>query len=411
MKKIITFVLPVLMLFVCFFVVGCNSETGKKDLTISNFESYESIAIGISNPQSSLSSFVSTLNTQSDENKNNGKPILIGKTNDGFYKEIRFEEDDSFISTYGISAVQNLGQFLFLNYSQDYTGEVSNTINNTSSDLQYVLDTKSGKMFDITEEKINLYTSGCYAVNENAFYSFPSKTNNNSFYKYSIIDNQLKVQEIFNLNKFKDFGYLKDVDRYGNVYSTNDYILTVDGKLSKLDDPIILAKNNIAYINNTQWINSQGIVEKAQFVPNSFINIPEKYCIYKNNNVQYYRQPDTNDNYSNLIIKYTFDNDIEYEVETIYMEDFEDNSGVVIKNRIYFKSEADIFFINIENGLKTTIISDYFFNKIYSDNQNNLIFEGIDENLNNIVGIINWDNSVTIGITPKQFEIYFIEAL
>lgn len=406
MKKLLTFFLclcfmsPITLIF-----CGCGVvKPTQKVLTITNFSNYVSLSVGFAN-QSRAANY-SSQNVKI-------KAQLLGKNQNGIYEQIQFKEDSEFTSVYNISAIEKLGSFIFINYCKDYSGQIYTTFNNTPQDYGFVIDSKSGKMFDITEEDINIFTQGCYCTYEDSFYT----TKNDKLYKYSIEDEKLKSELIIDLNKVPSFGSPFMVDKYGNIFSGTDivkthYVYTTKGALVKLDCDVKMGMNNIVYTNNNQWFNSEGVIEDADFIPSDFTNISieyqDDYFLYNKDNTYYYRQYDKENN--GEIIKYEKLNDIEYNVEIIQMEKYEGDKdkGVIVNDRIYFLNSEEVYYIDIKNGYYHAINSDYIFNKIYTDNQGHVIFEGVDQYLNDIVGEIHNDDTVTIGLTPREFEIYFI---
>lgn len=401
---------------------ACNDNKPLLNLSIANYAHYESIVIGSHN--NLLDSYsVSTNNKKlAKSQSNNQRPQLLGKLTNGEYKEVDFEEDTDLTSYYAISAVKNLNDFLILVYSKDYYGDVKTEIQTYSSDdYMLALYKPTGKIFDITQYKINVYTQGIYSISNNSFFTI---SNDSRFIlKFTVINNKLEIKEIVDRTKVSAFNSYYISDKYGNIYSLKgnqdyQYMITTKGLLKKLDENIKIGVNGIAYINN-KWINAQGELEDATFIPTDWINpLMNNFgfqgynnLIYKENNDFYYRLTLSNGEKSNEIIKISFKDDIQYTIEKIQLEKYEKDSGVIVRDRIYFLKDSEVYYVNIKDGSYISLNSDYLFNKIYTNNQGDIIFEGVDNYLNEITGVILQNGSIVIGIEPKEYTIFYVDSL
>lgn len=414
MKKFLVISFLVCLMIVCPMMVACSGEQLPLSLTIANFDNYQSISVGVENTQSSRVLL-------SNGNNQKRKPHLVGKRKDGSFEKISFEEQkdgQKIVNNYGIVAIKNVGSFFILKYALGYTGEVSNEISSWGSgDILYALHKKSGKMFDISNNPVNVFTRGVYCVSGDDSFFALELLGDKKISKFSVVDGELEVKEVLDLSKFNAFSCQFVADKYGNMFSRNGYILTTQGELSVFDTDVKIAKNGIAYVGN-KWVTAEGVLEDAEFVPNDMTNLnfaddyygEEKYLVYQEANTSYYRSTQTSEQ-SGKIYKYTFTNEIEYTLEIINLQKYEDKTGVIIKDRIYFLDSTEIYYVNVNDGSFVSISSDYFFNKIYTDNQDNIIFEGIDNYLNDVVGIVSQNDIVSVGITPKQFEIFYISPI
>ncbi|MBQ2713372.1 MAG: hypothetical protein IJF22_00200 [Clostridia bacterium] len=422
MKKIFSFAVILCMLIFCVpLSAACTPETPlheKIDLTIKNYSNYDGLSIGF---QNQTMQGMSLLSNESEETVNS-KLKLLGKHKDGYYEEIQFEEenDGEIITTqYNIHAIQDVGPFLFVGYTNyPNVTTLSYKINNSNYGTKYLylIDKDSGKMFDITGHHINLYTHGMHCYSENALFctfgDFAGIT------KLSVKNNLLNIEEFLDTSKLLSFEFPIMTDKFNHLYSTpksgsnQRFMISSQGQLSQISNAQ-LGANNIMYIGN-QWINENGELTTATFVPENFTNLRHQSTIdanvtllYQNNNTYYYRK-----NTENKIIKYTFVNDIEYTIEEITMQNhIRGTNGVALGQKLYFLSETSIFYIDIPTGQQTTITSQYFFNKLYLNAENELIFEALDSSLNDVKGIINPDDTIEVGITQKDFKIYFIAPI
>ena len=427
MKKILTLSLMICFVLACCPIfVACNAPLEPINLTIANYSKYQSLTVGVeAEPTSTVSGMSFMSNTTQ-----NKKPQLIGKRADGSFEKISFEEEQegkTITNNYGIMSAYSMGDFLFLTYVRNYTGKVynehSNLFSSDNSHYTFVLEKTSGKMFDITQENLEISCgSSTSGVSENSF--FATSWMKNKIFRYTIVDGQLEANEILDKNKFTDFGNEFFVDRYNNIYSKNGYMISASGKMSSISTSFKIAKNNIVYVDN-KWVNATGELEDATFIPNDFTNlnytytsysnqmssfVNERFLVFKEGNVSYYRNYNESPDCSK-IYKYEFINDIEYTVEVINLEQFETNQGIILNDRIYFLNGTEVYYTNIKTGEATSISSEYFFNKIYTNNQGEIIFEGVDSYLDDVIGVISINDTVSVGVTPKQFEIYYIEAI
>lgn len=106
----------------------------------------------------------------------------------------------------------------------------------------------------------------------------------------------------------------------------------------------------------------------------------------------------------------TFQDDIFYTITNIYLEDYSDEY-VVANDRIYFLDQAELFYVNIEDGVKTIVNSEYLFNHISSDSRGNVVFSAIDNNLNVVNGIINSDNTCTVNVSDNGYKISCVNPI
>ena len=423
MKKFLTIGLLIcFMLLGSFTLVGCNSSKHSDlNLTISNYESYTSLSVGTVN-----NSTMRTNAMTSASNKDHKKTYLLGKDEEGHLRKIDFEEDKTFTESYNVVAVKDLGNFLILLYSSHYVDNIAQEINSYSlSDYFFALYKPTGKMYDITKYQVNVYTMGVYSATDNSFYSIIRKNQDTIICQFSVENNILQVKERFNTSLVLDFGATFMADKYGNIFSTHNgasyvsrYIITANDKIKKLDVKVDIAINGIAYTKNG-YFNENGDLIYTDRIPSLknpyFVNksyVGNKFLIYTNDNASYFRQVN-NSSYDmpGEIIKCEFHSDNTFTITSIQMEKFEKNSGIVIKDRIYFLNGSEIYYINITDGSYTSITSEYIFNKMYTDNQDTIIFEAVNEDMDLIVGTISYDGNISIGVQEKEYAVEYVFPL
>lgn len=461
MKKTWTLILSV-CLAVCvlcsgFALTACDSERKKLDLTISNYAEYDGLMAGV--PSDSYVSPAAKTVFRAEAYKEKKKmPKLYGRRKDGSYEQIEFEEENDITTKYGLYSMQKVGDFVLMSYSKNYTGEVYKIFQD-SGYYNFLMDTRSGKLFDISELGISAAHYGCFSFSEGAIFVGLTEEIAPFEYKeylckFSVVGGMLEVKKIMERNDGGDVFSFYTADKYGNLYSLRsnqqNYIYTKYGVLEKLDHNIFIAANGIAYqvewseddsdYKFTKWINSYGETENAEFVPESLYNILDSNGIIftrcfdekgklRTVNEYSYGYMITGDNrpylyseenvfycfQSGQIVKYEFIDDVRYEVEFIDLEKCESYNGgdntVYAGERVYFLNSEEVYYINMKDGSAHTLSSGYIFKKIYSDNQGGIIFEGLDERLNTVTGMIGADDSVTVGITPREYEIFYIASL
>ena len=428
MKKILTVCLLCCLLFVgTFTLVGCNNSNEHKDmnLSISNYENYTSLSVGQINETYTMQNS-NSLSISMMSNKKNKKTYLLGKDKDGSFKKIDFNENNQFIERYNVVAVKDIGNFLILLYSQNFVDNVATEITGYGfDDYFFALYKPTGKLFDITKYHINVFTMGVYSAYGNSFFSISYKNNDEIIYQFSVENNILKIEERFNMSLVSDFGVTFITDKYGNIFSTHNgatnisrYIITANGKIQKLNENVNIAVNGVAYTNNAYFDENGNLIETEQipslinpyYINKSFVG--NKFLIYSNNNVSYFRQiSNSSSDRPGEIIKCEFNSDNSYTITTIEMQKYEKDNGVIIKDRIYFLNGSEIYYVNIIDGTYNSISSDYIFNKMYTDNQDSIIFEAINENMDIVIGNISYDGNISVGIQEKEYSVEYVFPL
>ena len=419
MKKILSLALMGLMVLCLPMMTACSGHK-TVNLTIANFANYDRLSVGYQN-QIATASTLSTVEGTADTFATKKKLKLLGKHKDGYYEQVEFEEEQdgkTITKNYHINSIDDIGPFLFVGYTKHQPAELKLNLAHTDN-YSYVLalDKSTGKMFDISDYSIIISRVNSYSASPNALFTTGTSSGKTTIIKMYVTNNTLHVEEI--LERPTDFnldGWL--VDKYNNMFfqslqdDTKTYVLTSQGQLKTLTNATF-AFNDIMYVGN-QWVNANGELENATFVPDDFINLKVEAemnyrCkfLYQENNNFYYRNST-----ENKIVKYSFTNDIEYSIEIIEMQNcLINNSGIAFDKKLYFRSGTEVFYVDITTGQAKTLSSDYFFNKLYIENDA-LIFEALDTYRNNVKGEIDpITDEVTIGVTPKQYEIFYIAAL
>ncbi|MGN1077158.1 MAG: hypothetical protein ACI4ST_01460 [Candidatus Gallimonas sp.] len=402
-------------------------------------------------------------------------PELYGRRKDGSYEQIEFEEENNITTKYGLSCMQQVGNFVLLRYQKGHIGEVMSFFSSRyySSSFSFegydlLLDKRSGKLFDITDYYFDSFVFGRCGIADNTLYCLefdrtePERNGAPYLCRISINENELKLERMIDTKLLGAFR-LFVLDKYGNIYSTDDYqnglrecyvYKQTTGTIEKFNKSFAIAANGIAYLQKQtiddetgetvsswgEWINSEGEAEEAEFIPDKmatndiyyecsnfdyrvFFAHGQGFDIGLDNYERYlFREDDFYyclDRYCERcpeeIMKYEFLDDVRYEVEFIDLEKCERYNGgdntVYAGERVYFLNSEEVYYINMKDGSAHTLSSGYIFKKIYSDNQGGVIFEGLDERMNTVTGMIGADDTVTVGITPREYEIFYIASL
>ena len=124
-------------------------------------------------------------------------------------------------------------------------------------------------------------------------------------------------------------------------------------------------------------------------------------------NVDYYYAKNETSNY---IYKVTWEDDVHFSCEKKLIEDVPEEY-VFTKDYIYFCASNRIFKVDVLTGESEAVNSEYIFSNIRTDYLGNVIFTAIDSHQNNVVGTIDNEGNISIEITARRYEIYYIKTL
>ena len=234
----------------------------------------------------------------------------------------------------------------------------------------------------------------------------------------------MKIEQIFDYSKLLDFGTPFIVDNYGNVISANGkYVITPNGTLKTLNSiSPFKALNGYVYADNRVF-NADGDLVETTFIPPAFQlsgesnttgGTKDTFLIKSEGSTNYYYLDSNTYNGDKGLYKVTFTNEIKYSVEKIALEGYSDSlckKTLVENDRIYYLTNTEVGFWDIETGLSTLLTNEYIFNDIWTDNQGNLCFNALTSHLDNVEGIINDDNSITVGIFSNGFDVIYIKPI
>ncbi|EID84862.1 hypothetical protein MSI_16450 [Treponema sp. JC4] len=367
---------------------------------------------------------------------------LVGITEDGIYETVTFNDEEGNLveQKMNLAGFKAFKKFTFIAFSFEDVKEIGAFNNRGPNTPDYVLYNPTGKIYSLDMfEDINLFTHSVYDESENEFFFYGRTKNDNSseswIYELSVENEKLAVRKRIDTEKINGWRMLA-ADRFGNLYSyTNNwdffnYILTKEGELKTLDGGFYKGMNNIVYelqMNEwnhpegykSNWINNEGILEPASFIPENYFYNGISYTdaetyktrILKKENYSYYVDWPT-EGMKIIEIAFLDDEGISYSYKEVLLP-FATGTYLVANERLYFLDNDKIFYVDIKkmDGVKHTITSAYFFKTITADKLGNIYFTGVDSKLNDITGKIDISDNVEVTTTETSFEIIYLNPV
>ena len=303
----------------------------------------------------------------------------------------------------------------------------------------YLIDNRTGKMYDIGEKsEINLSIHQYLVesqISSDSYYTTGKKKTDETdsisdLYRISVENGLLKIEECLDLDKLGYYSFI--ADSYNNLYIGNTYqihyvdvgkgdsfnckYLYKDGTIRPFEHKIYKANNGYVYNYDTnQQVNENGEFVSTNFAPTYKTYFYGANLIYEDENSQYYYRTSgsgTSNTAVNhdIVYKLTKINDIEFECTPICLPDYEKEYSVA-NGKIYFLDQNEVYYVDLYTSEKTTLSSNYIFNKIYSDRQGNIIFEGINYNLDDVIGTILPDNTIVEQTFDNGFDVYYLSPI
>lgn len=378
-------------------------------------------------------------------------------------KDDNKKDDDTYEIDYEIRNIYAFTRYTFVEFGEYYNGSIYDFMFNCEN--SYVIDNQTGKFYslDIFDYKwsslylgANSYKYEYFSYDEvesddSVFVTIHGgRTNNDlerSIYKVSVKGEELEVKEVFNYNNSNLGVKNYFVDRFNNLYLMDNsyeyydsnrihdvsYILTSNGKIVKPADIGVDAElkffrsvngicyavaserdyyNGGYYYDYPKYIGADGQAHDNDFDGcGYFFEKAEK--VKTMGNVEYYIHDKRRSEYEPhdyALYKVTWEDDVKFAVDKIEftpavtVKDF-----VATKDYTYIIEEKKVSKIEIETGKVELFDSGkYIFTSIQADYLGNVIFNGIDEDMNQIVGIIINDGVPTILTKPREYQIYYI---
>ena len=404
------------------------------NMYIANFEQYTAIGSGALGGVDTATG--ANVSIQATYKKSKHK--LVGVRRDGVVEEVKVTDgkDDAQEIKWGVCNMSSLKNFTIVSFSK--YSHTHTRFYMDDSTIIVIIDNRTGKIYslesllDNTKNQFYLYVDGQFDIyptsdidrceSDDSLY-FKTEQSSTHYYKATVKDGELEIKEIFDSSNMVAFNRMF-VDKYGNIFLGNtsvystilyaNYCITTNGQLIQLNSlGVCRALNGIVYTSD----KSNQFDEAGNIVDNTFENADfyrsRVDLVKRVGNIEYYfshKIDSTGNNAKNIIYKVTWKDEIEFDVEetvlTEYTKDY-----VVTADKIYFRSETKIFSVDIETGLKTDLTSDYFFTSIETDNLGNVVFTGLDKNMNTVSGLIRNDGTIEKNVTASEYEVYYIKAL
>lgn len=461
---VIAIITPLLIVF-----LG-NMESYDK-LVIKDFDQYDKIGVGVESTTSTGMSglgFVSLGNTYASSG--NKKHTLIGQKKNGDIEQLILKDmktDKETTPKLALTTMWSGENFTIVNYiignSSGYfsTGNYFYTEYNSRI---YLIDNNTGKFYSLNDFKqfdVGLSVGYGYesasissqvSESQNSLIVFGNlKTeeyadfylNNSSLFELKITDGELQIKKLLSRKDYNFNEYV--VDRYSNIYiggrlddggsressmfdgnNYNNYtkgikflpsavlVANKDYQIETISENLVLSENKIVYtVDGSYYYNENG--EK---VTNDFAGFKHFYSnkslIQKNENTEYYYM-NTYDgehgNYIYCIEKLVWLDDIRFTVEKIDIEDYT-YKYVFANDKIYFLKNEEVFSIDIYDGTKESLVSDYLFNDIQTNNLGEVLFTAINKSDRQAVnGKINKLGQIEINFQKIKYDVLYIKPL
>ena len=415
------------------------------ELTIKNFSKYKKIGIAkentISNQNVSNRKYAN--NTLDDTGTKQNPYKLIGYDEAGDPSVLKLSEmngDLSVVNTFGIIGFRDVGNFLFLVFSQNYVDrkivtqnylrygdvhshKIPEPLYHAGDGLFLMLSKKTGNLYpcclEYSDQNTNcvLYSDDMLSSGDTLFVRE---------YKMSEENGKIKVVQNPKLSTLN----LYAVDIYGNAaYWGNGSFY-----LAKNDNSIVNEYYEIGidgrFYSNDHFIDENGepvLLEKPTMVGIMFgplINfccwdkqIIDNCIVYKKDNISYYIGP------GDMHIKFTLQSDGTYLSKQI--DNFTDgffpfsetsmlDDMCMYKQYMIANRSSWIFLVDFEDESYKEILKEYNSKKdIFYDRNGHIYFTGKDSELNDVTGCYNIDDgTVDVNVTaPDEITITYIEPL
>ena len=272
--------------------------------------------------------------------------------------------------------------------------------------------------------------------------SASNHTRQDSLFELKIVENELKLEKLISVKDYNFNDYV--VDRYSNIYIGGTFKENGGGKTSMFDgnyydnytngikilpsavlvankdyqietisENLVLSENKIVYTADGQYCYN----ENGEKVANDFADFNHFYfedsLIQKNGNTEFYyvNKWDQEGQLYYCIDKLVWTSDTEFTVEEIKIDDYADKY-VFTNDRIYFLKNEEVFSISIYDGSKESLVSDYLFNDIQTNNLGEVLFTAINKSDRQVVnGKINKDGEIEINFKKIKYDVLYIKPL
>ena len=441
-------------------------------LVIKDFEQYDKIGVGVESTSASSTNglgFISLGNTFASSGKKKHK--LIGQKKNGeieqlILKDMTTEEETT--PSLEVTQIWSGKNFTIIKYSTWYESYIYNNClfeRQPNYQALYLIDNNTGKFYslnnflkfsigrrndhdsfveaELAESNDSLIVFGI--LEKDFDYNYSSfETEKCSLFELKIVENELKIEKLIS---FKDYNFANYfVDRYSNIYiggkynATNGsleymYTRTYDAQvkgikftpsailkasenyaIETITEELVFSQNKIVYTANGQYYYN----EYGEKVTNDFSGFDyfhtKDTLIQKDGNTEFYylnewRWDIDQEKPVYYIEKLVWIDDTKFTIEEIIINDYTDNY-VFTNNKIYFLKNEEVFSISIYDGAKESLVSDYLFNDIQTNNLGEVLFTAINKTDRQAVnGKINKEGEIEINFQKIKYDVLYIKPL
>lgn len=468
---VIAIITPLLIIF----LGNGNGNGGMENydkLVIKDFEQYDKIGVGVESTSASSTNglgFISLGNTFASSGHKKHK--LIGQKKNGeieqlILKDMTTEEETT--PSLEVTQIWSGNNFTIVKYCAWSQSAYREWIFERQPNYQalYLIDNNTGKFYslnnflnfsigrrnyhdsfveeELAESNDSLIVFGILEKDSVSIYS-SYEAEKSSLFELKIVENELKIEKLIS---FKDYNFANYfVDRYSNIYiggkynATNGslefmYTHTYDAPQVKgikftpsailkasenyaietITEELVFSQNKIVYTANGQYYYN----EYGEKVTNDFSGFDyfhtKDTLIQKDGNTEFYYLNEwrwdvdqTKEVY--YIEKLVWIDDTRFTVEEIIINDYTDNY-VFTNNKIYFLKNEEVFSISIYDGTKESLVSDYLFNNIQTNNLGEVLFTAINKTDRQAVnGKINKEGEIEINFQKIKYDVLYIKPL
>lgn len=445
MKKF--FISIVLTLFILSGItfVGCKSINENLDGYIANLSSYSNIGVATISNTISMNKQTGSKNLSMGTNygyaqhKNQHKTALVGISDENEIEEIRFQKQNKTVnSQLNIVSFNQTKRYIIITYTNYEVTKIHKTqFFNDNRRRTYILDKETNLVFKFDTFdwfRVGMYGYGIIGSDCGDYFIINTSNKGLSYYKVGVVNEKLKIQEIFNQYTIPDGGEIQLADKYGNCiikrYNTNKniYILNNQGKLSYLNQTLDLcdgvghpgttyrAVDGCIY-NGNYVLNEKGEFVEASYIPGKYV-LPSEALVYSSETADYYFLAEIFDSSSNYMWFYpktlikVEKNNNEYIFEEI---PFNVNEKGFQSGEFFYSFEDDTNIIktSILTGEQkiVTIDNNIILSSISVHNYNQISFVGINEYMQTVKGIIYDDETISFDYEEPDFTTVFIQPL
>ena len=445
MKKFLIFVATILFIFSGMTFAGCKISIKENlDGYIANLSSYSNIGVAtinrtnssvVSNAQNNSKLLSVNANFVYAQQDNHYKTCLVGIGDENEIEEITFQKQNMKIkSQLNILSFNQTKRYIIITYTDNKVTKIYDTqFWNGERCRTYILDKETNLVFKFDSFEnfgVGMYGYGIMGSDCGDYFVIDASS---SYYKVGVVNEELKIQEIFKRYTIPNGATISLCDKYGNCIIQRDnnmgfYVLNNQGKLTYLNQTLDVCSGmqhpgttyraiDGSIYNGNYVLNENGEFVEASYIPKRYI-LPSESLVYSTETADYYflaMEFDSSRNYMwfypKTLIKVQKNNN-EYIFEEIPFN--VNDKGFQSGESFYsFENDRDIIKTNILTGEQKTITveNNIIISSISVHEYNQIQFVGINEYLQTVKGIIYDDETVSFNYEEPDFVMFCIQPL